>query len=88
MSDKQETVADIIAEMKREAAQIFPALPIAVLQLAARIEAACLREHEALEFIAHYCDDIYRMDDSCCADGYILADKAKEALGIKEDSNG
>ena len=35
-----ETIADIIAEMKREAEKIFPALPIAVLQLAARIEAA------------------------------------------------
>lgn len=37
-----ETIADIIAEMKREAAKIFPALPIAVLKLATRIEAACL----------------------------------------------
>jgi hypothetical protein len=35
-----ETIADIIAEMKREAAQIFPALPIAVLKLATRLEAA------------------------------------------------
>jgi len=44
MTDRQETIADIIAEMKREAAQIFPALPIAVLQLATRIEAAWKRE--------------------------------------------
>ena len=42
MTDRQETIADIIAEMKREAAQIFSALPIAVLQLATRLEAACL----------------------------------------------
>jgi len=41
-----ETIADIIAEMKREAAQIFPALPIAVLQLATRLEAAWKRERE------------------------------------------
>lgn len=46
MTDRQETIADIIAEMKREAAKIFPALPIAVLQLATRIEAAHKREHE------------------------------------------
>lgn len=41
-----ETIADIIAEMKREAAKIFPALPIAVLQLATRLEAAHRRERE------------------------------------------
>ena len=40
MADANETVSDIIAEMKREAAKIFPALPIAVLKLATCLEAA------------------------------------------------
>ena len=35
---------------------------------------------EALEYIAHYCDSEYGMDDPGCADGHILADKAIAAL--------
>lgn len=36
--------------------------------------------YEALVKIAHYCDDIYEMDDPCCADGHILSDMARAAL--------
>ena len=51
-----------------------------------RFDAAWKRAHEALEFIANYNDDESQMDDPRCADGHILAGKAKEALGIKEDN--
>lgn len=36
--------------------------------------------YEALEYIGHYCDSEYNMDDPSCADGHILADKAIAAL--------
>ena len=51
-------------------------------------ERKCVALREALEFIAHYNDNEAQMDDPYCGDGHILAYKAKEALGIKEDSNG
>lgn len=47
--NENETIDDIIAEMERESAQMFPALPIAVLQLASRIKAAIAREREEKE---------------------------------------
>lgn len=62
--------------------------PVTVKELACRLKAAHKREHEALEFIAHYNDNEAQMDDPCCADGHILAGKAKEALGIKEKEGG
>ena len=103
--NEQETITDIIAEKRRQAAAIerdcaekmkrgemvsdcyARELVADIRREADRLEAAHRREREALEYIAHYCDDRYRMDDPCCADGHILAGKAKEALGIKEDSN-
>lgn len=45
--NENETIDDIIAEMERESAQMFPALPIAVLQLASRLKAAIARERAA-----------------------------------------
>jgi hypothetical protein len=44
---ENETIDDIIAEMEHESAQMFPALPIAVLQLASRLKAAIARERAA-----------------------------------------
>lgn len=44
------------------------------------IQASASKWREALEGIAHYCDDRYRMDDYCCADGHICAEIAKKAL--------
>ena len=103
MAKENETIADIIGEMKRRKEMLEDAAFNAPLcystdtlqaqheildEFIERFEAASRREHEALEFIAHYDDDIYQRDDPCCADGHILAGKAKEALGIKEDSNG
>lgn len=46
--EKQETLAEIVAEMRRKSQEFFPDLPIAVLQLASRIEAAWKREREDL----------------------------------------
>ena len=51
-------------------------------------ERKCVALREALEFIAHYNDNEAQMDDPYCADGHILAGKAKEALGIKEKEGG
>ena len=58
MADTHETITDIIAEMKGEAAQMFPELPIAVLKLATRLDAAhrrergdCAKLREALKHI-------------------------------------
>lgn len=45
--NENETIDDIIAEMERESTQMFPALPIAVLQLASRFKAAIARERAA-----------------------------------------
>lgn len=121
MSERQETVDDIIAEMRFHGQQnidaekdkpeygILTAEGRITLSYADRLEAALKRElsknaskngadfgqlgdvaklREALEFIAHYNDNEAQMDDPCCADGHILAGKAKEALGIKEKERG
>ena len=39
----------------------------------------------ALEYIAHYDDNEEQMDDPGCGDGHILAEKAREALGITKE---
>lgn len=88
-----ETIADIIAEMRGDKGFPVPYAPERAVWLnnitiyIDRLEAAHGRErgnvaalHEALEKIAHYDDDRDGMDDPGCADGHICADIARKAL--------
>lgn len=85
---------ELVADIRREADRLEAALKRELSKNASKNGAdfgqlgdvAKLRE--ALEFIAHYNDNEAQMDDPCCADGHILAGKAKEALGIKEKERG
>ena len=88
MAEANDTIDGLLAEFRGYSAGMPPSYHVTMSwadfrKMLDRFDAAHRREHEALEFIAHYNDDKFQMDDPCCADGHILAGKAKEALGIK-----
>ena len=93
MAETHDTIKGLLAEFRGYTAGMPDSYHVTMSwhdfrRMLNRFEAAYKREHEALEFIAHYNDNDAQMDDPCCADGHILAGKAKEALGIKEKEGG
>lgn len=92
------TIDDFIDHLRKDADAAFPYdvdYMNVVNGIAGELEVVWEREQEkiaglkeALEKIAHYCDDPYNMDDPCVADGHILSGIAKEALGIDTQSGG
>ena len=93
MAATNDTIDGLLAEFRGYSSGMPPSYHVTMSwadfrRMLDRLDAAHKREHDALEFVAHYNDNEAQMDDPYCGDGHILAYKAKEALGIKEDSNG